>query len=487
MLINHILEAVIFIVVFCVVIMITRSYCVRSKQLNIENKNEITLDIESIVNRLSKVIQFRTISYKDSSRVDNEEFERLSTYIKESFPMLHSNLEVENIGEHSLLYMWKGTSNSLKPMLLTAHLDVVPVEPGTENDWKYPAFSGAVREGYIWGRGTIDDKVNVMAILESIEYLINKNFTPQRTVYIAFGEDEEIEGKKGAGRIAKLLKERNIELDFIVDEGGAVIEGALPGIMEPVALVGTSEKGYVCFELTAQGNEGHSSMPIGETAIGILSKAVAKIEKKSPPSRISGSTRQLIEFLGPETKFLYKLLFTNLWITKKIICRVLSKSPITNATIRTTTVVTMFNGGVKANVIPRKAKAIINCRILPGDNIDAIKEYLRKIINDSRVNITVMEDRFEASNVSDVNEEGFKKLQKTIMQIYPRAIISPFLAMGASDSRHYKQISKNIYRFSPFLGTLKDIQRAHSTNERISIENYKNAVRFYIQFIINVQ
>jgi carboxypeptidase PM20D1 len=342
-----------------------------------------------------------------------------------------------------------------------------------EGKWTHPPFAGRIADGYIWGRGALDDKVSVLAIL------------PRRTIYLAFGHDEEIGGLGGAAKIAALLHARGIRLEYVLDEGGTITKGILPGVSSPVAMVGIAEKGYVSLALTVESSGGHSSMPPRHTAVGILSSAIHKLERNPFPAKIQGPTRALLETVGPNLAFGQRLVMANLWLFDSLVKRRLSASPLSDALIRTTTAATMFEGSVKENLLPAKARAVVNFRILPGESSRSVIHHVRNAIDDPRIRIAPLDLSIEPSPVSDINSSGYSNLQRTIRQTFPDAIVAPWLLVAATDSRHYAGLSDNVYRFAPLQLTRQDVPRLHGTDERIPVADYKHCVKFYIQLIRN--
>lgn len=482
---KKILLCVALVILILTGIVTVRTIRFASKQIEVSAASEIKLDTDSITERLSRAIQYKTVSADEPFASSAEEFLRFHEFLRNAFPRLHRALRRETVGEYSLLYGWKGRSDRLRPIALLGHMDVVPVDPGSERHWTHPPFSGRRADGYIWGRGALDDKASMMAILEAVEELLERGFRPQRTVYLAFGHDEELGGRNGARKIADLLRSRKVALEYVLDEGGAILDGIIPGSVSPAALVGIAEKGYATLELTVDGPGGHASMPPGGSAIGILSQAIHKLETAPLPPRFDGATRQLLEFLGPELPSIQKLLLANLWLFRGLVQRELAASPLTNAMIRTTMATTIVEGGVQENVLPTRARAVLNVRIVPGDTVAGIVEQVRKTINDSRVKVTPGELVLEPSPVSDVNSPGFNLLHRTIRQIEPHATVAPALLIAATDSRHYIDLTKNLYRFLPLTLRTEDLARFHGIDEKISVSNYEQCVRFYAQLIRN--
>lgn len=457
-----------------------------SKQIHVDPVQPVSVDEAVVSQHLAQALRFQTVSYQEPGQVKGEEFLAFHQYLEETFPKIHAALAKEQVGSYSLLYTWKGQDEKLKPILLLAHQDVVPVQQETLAKWEEPPFEGRVSDGYIWGRGSMDDKANLLAIMESVEALLGQGFQPRRTIYLAFGEDEEVGGGSGAAKIADLLRERNVELEYVLDEGLAITEGILPDVAKPVALIGVAEKGFVSLELSVEVEGGHSSMPPPQTAIGILSAAVNRLEERQMPASIEGPTRQMLETIGPEMPFGKRLVMANLWLFKPLVERKLSASPSTNAGIRTTTAATIIEGGVKENVLPDSARAVVNFRVSPGDRIERVVSHIREVVSDSRVKV----GRFgafasEPSPVSSMSATGFQVVQRTVRQLFPETLVAPALVLGGTDSRHFVRLTDNIYRFSAMRVRPEDLERVHGVNERISIKDYVGCMRFYYQLIRN--
>lgn len=467
-------------------VVLIRTARLTSIQVPVDPATAVAVDGQEVAEHLAAALQFQTISSEDSTDVRAEELIGLHEYLQQTYPLVHSTLTKELVGDYSLLYTWEGQEGGLNPILLMAHMDVVPVDPRTEDDWAYPPFEGRIAEGYIWGRGAMDDKAALTGILEAVEMLLGEGFQPRRTIQLAFGHDEEVGGQKGAALIADLLQSRGVELEYVLDEGALIADGIVPNISQPVAIVGLAEKGYVSIELTVEGTGGHSSMPPPETAVGVLSTAIHRLEQNQFPVRLEGPSRQGIDFLAPEMPFAMKMVLSNLWLFGGVVESQLAASPATNATVRTTTAATMFEGSIKENVLPTHARAVVNFRILPGDSIAGVIEHVRRTIADPRVQLRTMGRIIsEPSPISDTNTPSFEVLQRTIRQLFPEVLVAPGQVVAATDSRHYAELSRNIYRFYPLWANSEDLERIHGTNERVSIENYERIVQFYVQLIHN--
>jgi carboxypeptidase PM20D1 len=430
--------------------------------------------------RLAQALRFATISHEDPALVDQTPFFQIHQYLEESFPQVHRLLARELIEESSLLFTWRGKDSSLAPVLFAGHIDVVPVESGTEAEWRYPPFEGCIEEGFIWGRGALDDKVAVLGLLEAAEALLAQGFQPQRTIYLAFGHDEEVGGTHGAQRIAAVLQQRGVRLEFALDEGLAVTEGIVPKVNRPVAMVGIAEKGYLCLELSVESSGGHSSMPPSGTAIGILSAAITRLERHPMPPRRDSLAFKMLQRLAPEMPFPLRTLLAHPRLFGGIVQRQLATSSTMNAILRTTTAPTILQAGVKENVLPTRARAVINFRLLPGDSIASVTQHVQDVIDDPRVQIRpVGSTRSEPSPVASVDTPNFERLEKAILAAFPKAIVVPGLVLGATDCRHYAPLSQNAYRFTPIWVRQEDLSRVHGTNERLSIDNYLQAIAFY--------
>ena len=361
----------------------------------------------------------------------------------------------------------------------------MPVAPGTEKDWQQPPFDGVIADGFIWGRGSWDDKGNLYAMLEAAETMAKAGFRPKRTIYFAFGHDEEIIGTRGAAGIAALLASRGVRLDFVVDEGLLITEGMIEGLDRPVALIGVAEKGYATLVLTANATPGHSSMPPRQTAIGMMAAALARLENRRLPMRISGTVSDMFDTLAPEMKGFNRVVLSNLWLFEPLLLRELEKNGPTEATVRTTTALTIFNAGDKENVLPGNAEATINFRLLPGDTQASVIEHARGTIGDDRISIKPFPGNSDPPPATATATPAFRMLGRTIREVFPDAIVAPGLMVAVTDSRYYAGIAGNIFRFSPVRANAEDLKRLHGTNERLGIEGYADMIRFYRRLIEN--
>lgn len=436
-----------------------------------------------VAEHLGLALRLQTVSMEDREAVDFNTFAAFHRLLERLYPRLHATLLRETVNEYSLLYTWPGRAAELPPVVLLGHQDVVPADPDTLAQWVYPPFDGTVANGCVWGRGALDDKGTVIAIMEAVEGLIRAGYQPERTIYLAFGHDEELGGLNGARCIVEELERRGVHLAAAIDEGGAIMQGLLPGLNVPAALVGVAEKGHMVVELCVEGQPGHSAMPPQHTVIGVLARAITRLEQSPMPER-NTLTGPMFKSLGAFLPFMQRLALANLWLFGGLVRKQLAASPTTNAMIRTTQAVTMMQGGVKDNVLPAQARALVNCRILPGDTREMVVEHIRKAVNDEAIQISVAEDTaWEPSPVSSTDSLIYQNLVRTIREVYPDAVVAPYLVMMATDSRHYVKICPNVYRFSPYTVNQELLNSIHGINERIAVDDLVRMVQFYSQII----
>ena len=452
-----------------------------SRQVVVPPLAPMAVDKAAVAQSMATAVQARTVSGLLDPAGTAAAFEALHSHLRARYPLVHSTLEREVVGQHSLLFTWRGSDAKAKPIALLAHQDTVPIAPGTETLWKKPPFDGVVEDGFVWGRGTLDNKSNLITQLEAVEALLRAGFKPRRTVYFVFGHDEEVGGQRGAVPIAALFKQRGIQLDFLIDEGLAVTEGILPGVKQPLALIGLAEKGSVSIKLVAQAAPGHSSMPpaTGNSAIGMLSAALTRLDNKPLPGGIQGAAAEMFAAVAPELPFGQRLAMSNLWLLKPLVEGMLGKSAATNAMMRTTTALTVLNAGNKENVLPGRAEAVVNFRILPGDTIESVTAYVKQVVADERVEVSVLGTGFNPSSVSSPRAEGYQLIERTVREVFPDAMVAPGLMLAASDARHFQSVADQHYRFMPIRFKSADLQRVHGTDERIAIDQLADMVRFY--------
>lgn len=425
-------------------------------------------------------VRIPTISFAEGSAFDSTPFVRFRQYIESTYPLVHSHLQREIISGYSYLYKWEGKNKNLAPYILMAHQDVVPIEAATKKMWSVDPFAAVVKDGYVWGRGTTDDKINLISILEAAEKLLKENFQPERTVYFIFGHDEELGGKKGAEKIARILEARKIKAELILDEGGFVTKEKVPGLSKPVALIATSEKGYLSLKLSVHKKGGHSSIPEQETAIDILSKALVTLRSHPFPARFAPSTKDFMAFVGPEMKFPNNMALASPRLFKNMIVSNYAKTGAGNALMRTTGVPTILESGVKDNVVPTVATAVVNFRLLPGDSSQWVRQRVKEIIDDPRVEISLYSDNVsEGSPAADASGQAYLTIDSIARRSFEHLLTAPLLLTGGTDSRHFTGVSDNIFKFSPMIDPIG----FHSIDERVSIESFQHSLWFFEQLL----
>jgi len=428
------------------------------------------------VEHLAEAIRFQTVSHQNSEQIDYSVFVAFHQFLRETYPAVFDRLEVEVVADYSLVMTLAGSNTDLKPVLLDSHYDVVPIEPGTENEWTHAPFGGVVADGFLWGRGAIDDKASVVATMEALESLLQADFQPERTLIFSLAHDEEIGGRDGAANIVKHLTAKNIALEFMVLEGGLVLEDnpMLPG--KSMAMIGLAEKAYVTLTLKSTGDGGHSSMPVKNNAVVKLAKAVTALhENPFDPELVSPMT-DMLNVLGGEVGGVQGWMMRNQWLSAPILESVMSEDPTMNAQVRSTTAVTMFDAGIKENVISQKAEAKVNFRLLPGYTPDELIEDVKAIIGDS--SIVIESDAWKKSPpVADIHGHGYEKVKSSIEAVLPNTLVAPGMLTASTDSPHYVDLAPNIYRFHPFTLPMSDTKSIHGTNERISLDSIKTSVK----------
>ncbi len=441
-------------------------------------------DTDKAAERLAESIRIPTISYGFAAPPGGNRFPELHALLAKHYPLTHKALSREVIGSESLLYTWQGSDAALPPILLTAHQDVVPIEPGTEKGWTHPPFAGVVADGFVWGRGTLDNKQMLMAIFEGVEHLLAEGFKPKRTVLLAFGHDEEIGGPLGAKLIADELEKRKVRAQFSLDEGSALIDGVVPDASRIIAQIGVAEKGFMTVQLKATAVGGHSSMPPPNTAVGKLGRAIAKLEANQMPASLDGPGADGLRAMAPALPLTKRVVLANTWLFGPLLKKELSKVANTNALIRTTTAPTVINGGVKENVLPSEATALVNFRLAPGDTVADVKAHIERTIADP--DVAILDYRLpgaEATPVADTRSAGYQLISAAIARIEPSAVIVPGLVVAGTDSKHYARVSDATFRFAPMRFGPDDLKRVHATDERIGVANYAEIIGFYMVLI----
>jgi carboxypeptidase PM20D1 len=476
-------------VVAVVAVVLIRTFMVAAPPPLVAGPPPISVNSMGVAQHLAAAVRFKTISYgggKGEAEKDAQ-LDALRDWLAKTYPYFHRAATRQIIGK-SLLFTWKGTNPKEPPVLLMAHMDVVPVVPGTEKDWSHDPFSGDIADGFVWGRGSIDDKGCLIAIMEAAERLAHSGFTPERTIMFAFGQDEEVGGAQGNGAIAKILAARHERFAWVLDEGGAILDEPFPGVQQPVAFVAVVEKGYLTLQLIAHGTGGHSSRPAHDLAIARLCDAVLKVLDHPFAGGLDNIQRAQFAVIAPYMPFFQRMMMSNLWLTAPIVTRILDGNPESAATIHTTIAPTIIFGGVKDNVLPPQATATINFRLHPRDTIESVIEHVRKAVDDPRVDVRALtETQDEASKVSDLNDANGQYLTAAIRDTFNGIPVAPTMTTGATDSRHYLPIADDVFRLDPFHFGPDDLGRVHGTNERLAVGDLGPAVGFYMRLMQNLK
>lgn len=483
--IKRLFQFLLLVLVVLAVVVFANTIRKESKQLQVLGAQLPAVDANQAAQRLAPAIAFKTISSYDNASANDEEFFKLHAYLEKTFPRTHAALQREVIGGKSLLYTWKGSDAKAKPIALLAHQDVVPIAPGTEKEWKAEPFSGEIKEGFVWGRGAWDNKSNLFSQMEAVEMLVASGFQPVRTVYIVMGHDEEVGGLRGAKVIADTLKQRNVQLEWAIDEGLLVTEGILGGLDRNAALIGIAEKGHATYYLSLDAAAGHSSMPPRKTTIGMMSAALARLEDGQLPASIRGVAAEMFDTLAPEMGGVNRLLLSNLWLFRPVVQAQLEQGASTNAMLRTTTALTIFNAGNKDNVLPGHVEAAVNFRVLPGDSLAGVEDHVKRAIGDAPIQLKPGPWNNEPSPISATDASGYRAINRSIRETFKDTIVAPGLMVAATDGRHFAGVSDAVYRFTPVRARAEDLPRFHGTNERVSVANYAEMIQFYHQLLRN--
>ena len=465
------------IVVFLLILTL-RTVMFKPKSAEEITDNAPEFNKNAAISRLQELVRFKTVSYKDSSLEDEAEFGKLLTALPYLYPNVFANCEYSELPDRALLFKWSGKSDK-SPVVLMAHYDVVPVN---EELWDKPPFCGEIEDGVLWGRGTLDTKVTFNAILSAVDHHIGKGFKPENDVYLAFSGGEEVNGK-GAVNIVDYFEKNNIEPLFVLDEGGAVVENVFPGVSAPCGLIGIAEKGMMDVEYKVKSQGGHASAPKPGSPVVRLSKACGKIEANPTKYHITPPVAKMFDTLGRHSNFLYRMIFANLWLFSPVLDLLCKKSGgELNALMRTTVAFTQMEGSAAANVIPPEAKMVSNIRINPYDTMDSVLDYLKKTVDDEKVEITALHG-MNPSRISDTDCQGYRKVANAVAATWKGCIVSPYLMVQCSDSRHYGRISDRVYRFSAMDLTAEERATIHGNNERIRLDCAHRATEFYIRLI----
>ncbi|MBO5371178.1 MAG: M20/M25/M40 family metallo-hydrolase [Lachnospiraceae bacterium] len=475
---KYILWMMLCLVIVFFVIILVRAILFLPKKTWIPEGKPIEVNKEKAVRDLQEMIRCKTVSSDDTDKMDLAEFEKFQNLLPVLYPNIHMACERRLLGKNGILYHWKGEKND-KPIVLMAHYDVVPVE---EKQWEKPAFAGILEDGFIWGRGTLDTKGSLCGILEAAEMLIAEGFLPKQDMYFAFSGEEEINGST-CPAIVDWFEQQNIHPEMVLDEGGAVVENAFPGVKDECALIGIAEKGYANIKLQEESRGGHASMPPVHTIVGELAEAVVRIEKHPFSGQLTKPVKEMVDTLGRHSTFGYKILFANLWCFKGLFAKVcqLSGGEL-NAMMRTTCAVTRMEGSHAFNVLPPKASVGMNLRLMGSDTVESARKYLENIIKNPSIKVTVCNGR-NPSPESNIDCDAWKVLCQTIADTWTKALVSPYLMMACSDSWHYNRITDRVYKFSAMKLSKEERAMVHGNNERIPVDTLVKTVEFYVRLM----
>ena len=465
------------VLLFLAVILI-RAAAFRPKKEEKTDYEEITFDKEKAVSNLGALVQCRTVSNSDHAKEDDAEFEKLISLLPTLFPHVLETCPMQRMPDRGLLFRWKGKGEG-NPAVLMAHYDVVPVN---EENWTHDPFAAEIKDGIMWGRGTLDTKVTFNGILSAADALIADGFVPENDIYFAFSGGEEVNGN-GARHIVSYFAEKGIRPELVVDEGGAVVKDVFPGVKNPCGLIGIAEKGMLNLTYTVSSGGGHASAPAPHTPVGRLSMACAKVEARPFRMHLTKPAAEMFDTLGRHSSFLYRIIFANLWCFRPILDRLCKKTGgELNALLRTTVAFTQMQGSKAPNVIPPEASMVSNIRLNPEDSVDGAVSYIRSVIGDETVSLSVG-DHMEPSPISRTDCTGFQRVSRAVAGTWRGCIVSPYLMVQCSDSRHYRDLSDRVYRFSAMDLTAEERRTIHGNDEHIRLETVHRSVEFFIRLM----
>jgi len=439
-----------------------------------------SVDLQRAAARLAEAVRFRTISHQDASENDSAEWDRFHAWLADNYPAAHSAMTRELVAGHTLVYTWPGSDASRRPIVLLAHHDVVPVTPGTEQDWKHPPFAGVVADDSVWGRGTVDNKGSLIGLFEAVDALAGSGFKPGRTVIIVSGHDEEA-GGAGAAAAAQLLKSRGVQAEFVLDEG-LVVVADFPLLGRPVALIGIAEKGYGTLRVTAPAKGGHSSTPPPQTGVEVLAKALLAITSNPFPPRFEGPAADMVRTLAPDAAPLVKMAVANEWLFAPLLVRQIAATPAGAASLHTTIAPTMLRGSPKENVLPQDAAGWINYRIAPGHSADAVLQHATDATRGLGVQVEWVQPPYDPSPVSSITSAGYRIIAAAASN-GGQLPVAPGLVNATTDSRYFAALADDVYRFQPLVASLREIEMIHGTNEHLTLANLRRMTEFYAQVI----
>ncbi len=466
-----------------------KAFFYRPEKISSEPLPEENVDLDRFRKNLSDAIKIPTIASKNPEETNWEVFEQFAEFLKERYPLIHEKLELIDVGKGPLLYKWKGSDSTLDAIALLSHQDVVPISEGTYDDWQNPPFDGIDDGEYIWGRGALDMKNHLIAVMESVEALLEEGFSPVRDVYICLGHNEEVMSSDHSGAVVMCdyFEKNGIRLDCVLDEGGAILPVNVKGVLNKnLAGIGVAEKGYADFEIAVTAKGGHSSQAPNHTALGHIADVIKDIENNQFKAELSPMMMELFDKIGRNCSYPVRLVTCNLKLLKPLITKIMTYIPPAASLIRTTQGVTMASGSPAPNVLPQRAAINVNVRIYPGESIEDAKNHLRKVIRNKKAEINVLPGWKNPSKISPTDSRCFKIIEDICQRTNADNIVAPYLVMGGTDACHYERVCENIYRYSPFLVSTGLLLTTHGTNERIPISSMADGIAFFKRYIRNV-
>ena len=506
MTLKRIFIAILFLIIAFLVVLIIKTWTYPFQSTKKLKEHAVVYPYNGkAINRLSQAIRIPTISHVTYENTDFKPFDAFKSFLIESYPNVYKVMDTLTINKHGLVFHWKGKNPNKKPILFLSHQDVVPISdydfdtlPKTgdqifdltsnkidsvnspQTEWKYPPFSGAVANGRIYGRGTLDMKGMLISILEAADELIDEKYQPEQDIYFAFGQDEEVSGQNGAKKIAEYFKEQNIYFDAVYDEGGFVLapQSILKSVDKAVAVVGVGEKGFLTVEIKVNGTGGHSSIPPQKGSLVLAAEIVEKLNTNQFPATLIPPVENFLNNIGGAMDFKSRLAIANQWLLRGTLIKTLENVPASNAMVRTTTAITMMHGSDAPNVLSATSTITVNFRILQGQTVANVLEHIKKQCEGYDVDITTISAR-EPSKLSSYTSPQYKFLEQTIAKNYPNALITPYLTIGGTDSYKYEIVSDNVFRFMPVEINQFEERLIHNDNESISIENYMRMINHF--------
>lgn len=470
-------------------------------------KNSSTMEHprnEDAIKRLSQAIQIPTVSTVNYEETNFKPFDDFKEFLKNTYPRVYQQMDTTTVNTYGLVFHWKGKDSSKKPLLFLSHYDVVPInnydfeanpkpsetkmdftaksEPLKEfqHSWDGYPFSGDIKNGRIYGRGTLDMKAMLISIFEAANTLLEQGFVPNQDIYFAFGHDEEVSGLQGAVHIAEYFNKKGIRFDAVYDEGGIVTSpgSILPQVDKAIALIGVAEKGFLTLEITVKGIGGHSSMPPAKGSLVLAAEIIEKLNSNQMPAMLIPPIENFLYNIGSTMDFKSRMAIANTWLLKSTLLTSLEKNPASNALVRTTTAITMAHSSDATNVLSASTKVTANFRILQGNTVEDVLNHVKKLCEGYDVEFNIVSSR-EPSRLSSHTTDQYKKLQEIIAINYPEAIVTPYLSIGGTDAYKYELVSDNVFRFMPIEINQYEQRQIHNDNESITIDNYMKMINHF--------